>query len=97
MKPIKQTIVSEREAQLIYSRAFEAILWGSPALAVMCQSEAGRRHGRPPVGAGSEESECWARLLADLYSGAAGGAMAQAVRNPGSGRPVPRFRLWGLR
>ena len=44
MKQIKQTIVSEREAQLIYSRAFEVLLWGSPALAVMCQSEAGRRH-----------------------------------------------------
>ncbi len=35
--------LSEREAQLIYSRAFEAILWGSPALAVMGQVEAGRR------------------------------------------------------
>ncbi len=35
--------LSEREAQLIYSRAFEAILCASPALAVMAQVEAGRR------------------------------------------------------
>ncbi len=35
--------LSEREAQLIYSRAFEAILWASPALAVMGQVEAGQR------------------------------------------------------
>ena len=35
--------LSEREARLIYSRAFEAILWASPTLAVYCQAEAGTR------------------------------------------------------
>jgi hypothetical protein len=35
--------VAEHEARLIYSRAYEAILWASPALAVECQAEAGRR------------------------------------------------------
>ncbi len=34
---------SDRKARLIYSRAFEAILWGSPPLAVYTQSEANRR------------------------------------------------------
>ncbi len=43
--------LSEREAQLIYSRAFEAILWASPALAVMAQAEAGRRD----LGAGNHD------------------------------------------
>ena len=43
--------LSEREAQLIYSRAFEAILWASPALAVMAQVEAGQRD----LGAGNHE------------------------------------------
>ena len=33
----------EREERLIYSRAFEAIMWGSPALAVYAQHEAGQR------------------------------------------------------
>ena len=35
--------LSELEARLIYSRAFEAILWASPVLAVYCQAEAGTR------------------------------------------------------
>ena len=35
--------LSETEARLIYSRAFEAILWASPTLAVYCQAEAGTR------------------------------------------------------
>jgi hypothetical protein len=35
--------LSEREARLIYSRAFEVILWASPAVAVMAQVEAGQR------------------------------------------------------
>ena len=35
--------LSEREARLIYSRAFEAILWASPLLAVYAQAEAGTR------------------------------------------------------
>ena len=35
--------LSEREAQLIYSRAYEAILWASPALATLAQKEAGHR------------------------------------------------------
>ncbi len=43
--------VSEREAQLTYSRAFEAILWASPALAVMAQVEAGQRD----LGAGNHD------------------------------------------
>ena len=43
--------LSEREAQLIYSRAFEAILWASPALAVIAQVEAGRRD----LGAGNHD------------------------------------------
>ena len=38
-----QEILSEREAQLIYSRAHEAILWASPALAILAQIDAGRR------------------------------------------------------
>ena len=35
--------LSEREQQLIYSRAFEATLWASPVLATYCQAEAGTR------------------------------------------------------
>ena len=35
--------LSEIEERLIYSRAFEAILWASPALAVYAQAEGGRR------------------------------------------------------
>ena len=35
--------LSEREERLIYPRAFEAILWASPVLAVCCQAEAGTR------------------------------------------------------
>ena len=38
-----QEILSEREAQLVYSRAYEAILWASPAIAILAQVEAGRR------------------------------------------------------
>jgi hypothetical protein len=45
------SILSEHEARLIYSRAFEAILWASPALAVMSQVEAGRRD----LGAGNDD------------------------------------------
>ncbi len=37
--------LSEREARLIYSRAFEAILWASPMLAVNRQAEANRDLG----------------------------------------------------
>jgi hypothetical protein len=43
--------LSGREAQLIYSRAFEAILWASPALGVMAQVDAGRRD----LGAGNHD------------------------------------------
>jgi hypothetical protein len=39
----QDSTLSEREAQLIYSRAYEATIWGSPALAVYSQSEANRR------------------------------------------------------
>ena len=39
----QESKLSERETQLIYSRAFEAIVWGSPALAVMAQVEAAKR------------------------------------------------------
>ena len=35
--------LSERDKGLIYSRAFEAILWASPLLAVYAQAEAGTR------------------------------------------------------
>ena len=35
--------LSEREAQLIYSRAYEAILWASPALAIIAMDEAAER------------------------------------------------------
>jgi hypothetical protein len=41
--PTTVTQVYDRESQLIYSRAFEAILWASPTLAVYCQAEAGTR------------------------------------------------------
>ncbi len=47
----QESSLSEREAQLIYSRAFEAILWASPALAVMAQVEAGQRD----LGAGNHD------------------------------------------
>ncbi len=50
-QPGASTSLSEREAQLIYSRAFEAILWASPALAVMAQVEAGQRD----LGAGNHD------------------------------------------
>ncbi len=43
--------LSEREAQLIYSRGFEAILWASPALAILAQQEAGHRD----LGAGNTD------------------------------------------
>jgi hypothetical protein len=43
--------LSEREARLIYSRAFEAILWDSPALAILAQVEAGQRD----LGAGNTD------------------------------------------
>jgi hypothetical protein len=43
--------LSELETRLIYSRAFEAILWASPALATMSQAEAGRRD----LGAGNTD------------------------------------------
>ncbi len=39
----QQSKLSETEARLIYSRAFEATLWASPLLAVYCQAEAGTR------------------------------------------------------
>lgn len=42
---------SDREDQLIYSRAFEAILWASPVLAIMGQVEAGQRD----LGAGNTD------------------------------------------
>jgi hypothetical protein len=56
MTSIKNTVVkdsslSEREAQLIYHRAYEAILWASPALAVIASDEAGRRD----LGAGNTD------------------------------------------
>ena len=35
--------LAKREARLIYSRAYEATLWASPALAIMAQVEAGSR------------------------------------------------------
>lgn len=35
--------LSEREAQLIYSRGYEAILWASPALAIIAMDEAAKR------------------------------------------------------
>ena len=35
--------LSEREQQLIYSRAFEATLWASPALALYAQHVANQR------------------------------------------------------
>lgn len=35
--------LSEREKQLIYSRAYEAILWGSPALAIIAMDESAKR------------------------------------------------------
>ncbi len=47
----QESSLSDREAQLIYSRGFEAILWGSPALAVMAQVEAGQRD----LGAGNHD------------------------------------------
>jgi hypothetical protein len=43
--------LSEHEARLTYSRAFEAILWASPALAILGQVEAGRRD----LGAGNTD------------------------------------------
>jgi len=43
--------LSEREAQLIYSRAFEAILWASPALAIIAMDEAAERD----LGAGNTD------------------------------------------
>ena len=43
--------LSEREARLIYSRAYEATLWASPAVAIMAQVEAGRRD----LGAGNTD------------------------------------------
>lgn len=47
----QESSLSEREKQLIHSRAFEAILWASPALAVMAQVEAGQRN----LGAGDTD------------------------------------------
>ena len=43
VRPVQKPKLSEREARLIYSRAFEAILWASPVLGVYCQAEAGTR------------------------------------------------------
>jgi len=43
--------LSEREAQRIYSRAFEAILWASPALAIIAMDEAAERD----LGAGNTD------------------------------------------
>jgi hypothetical protein len=43
--------LSEREARLIYSRAYEAILWGSPALAIIAMDESAKRD----LGAGNTD------------------------------------------
>ncbi len=43
--------LSEREAQLIYSRAYEAILWASPALAIIAMDESAERD----LGAGNTD------------------------------------------
>ncbi len=50
-QPRASTRLSEREAQLIYSRAFEAILWASPPLAIIAMVEAGQRD----LGAGNTD------------------------------------------
>ena len=47
----QNTSLSDREAKLVYSRAFEAILWASPAVAILAQKEAGRRD----LGAGNTD------------------------------------------
>jgi hypothetical protein len=49
--PAQGSTLPQLEDRLIYSRAFEAILWGSPALAVMAQVEAGQRD----LGAGNTD------------------------------------------
>ena len=47
----RKTDLTETEKRLIYSRAFEVIIWASPALATMSQAEAGRRD----LGAGNTD------------------------------------------
>ena len=39
----KPSNLSEREKQLIYSRAYESIQWGSPALAIIAMDESAKR------------------------------------------------------
>ncbi len=48
----KDTKLSECEARLIYSRAYEAILWASPALAIIAMDESAKRD----LGAGNTET-----------------------------------------
>ena len=43
--------LSDREAQLVYSRAYEAILWASPALAIIAMDESAERD----LGAGNTD------------------------------------------
>ena len=47
----KRSTLSKREGQLIYSRAYESILWGSPALAIIAMVESGQRD----LGAGNTD------------------------------------------
>jgi hypothetical protein len=47
----QESSLAEREAQLIYAGGFEAILWGSPALAILAQVEVGQRD----LGAGNTD------------------------------------------
>jgi hypothetical protein len=59
----KDTKLSECEARLIYSRAYEAILWASPALAIIAMDESAKRD----LGAGNTDiiysaksmDHCW--------------------------------------
>jgi hypothetical protein len=50
-QPEAPSSISEIEAQLIYSRALEAILWASPALAIIAMDEAAERD----LGAGNTD------------------------------------------